>query len=143
MTISKTLLHEALHAAAIEHMGGKVEAVILRRSRYGQITGGTTVAEPTRYKYFREAYILQAPSLLNRTSPGDDMDLATLPKQAKDQAWNRLQQDKGALLVLAQRIARHYQATGWYRTPQSIGEYSPNIRQTITKNQLNPAGERS
>ena len=119
-TIPKTLLHEALHAAAIEHLGGMVEAIYLMRSQYGQITGGTTIAKFTRYNYFREAYILQAPSLLHRTSPGDDADLATLPQQAKARAWERLQADMDTLLVLAQRIARHYQATGWYRTPGSV-----------------------
>ena len=119
-TIPKTLLHEALHAAAIEHLGGKVEYIELYRSRYGQIVGGMTMAEPERYQYSREAYILQAPALAGRVSPGDSMDMATLPLQARSDAMVRLQADRETLLASATRIARHYQATGWYRTPGSV-----------------------
>ena len=118
-TIPKPLLHEALHAAAIEHLGGKVDYIQLYRSKYGKIVGGMTMAIPERYTYSREAYILQAPSLIGKNgSASDAVDMANLPLQARLDALERLQTDKDTLLTDANRIARHFQATGWYNTPQ-------------------------
>src|SRR3990167_5138571 len=98
--IHLTPLHEALHAAVAQLLGGEVERISIKKG--GE--GWAIYEVPTRP--WQDIAVWLAPTLINDLSPGDETWLKRQNSRRRGYAWAWIQKNKKQIMRRAGAIAK-------------------------------------
>ena len=95
-----TPLHEALHAAVAQLLGGEVERISIKKGGEGWAIYST----PDRP--WQDIAVWLAPALINDLSPGDEAWLKRQNHRRRGYAWSWIQKNKRQIMRRAGAIAK-------------------------------------
>jgi len=95
-----TPLHEALHVAVAQLLGGEVEKISIKKG--GE--GWATYSSPPRP--WQDIAVWLAPALINDLSPGDETWLKRQNPRRRGYAWSWIQKNKKRIMRRAGSIAK-------------------------------------
>src|SRR3990167_10737462 len=98
--IHLTPLHEALHAAVAQLLGGEVEKISIKKG--GE--GWAIYSAPPRP--WQDIAVWLAPSLINDLSPGDETWLKRQNARRRGYAWSWIQKNQKRIMRRAGSIAK-------------------------------------